>query len=356
MTYKNILVTGGAGFVGSNLAIKLKLDYPKLKITCLDNLKRRGSELALPRLREAGVEFRHGDIRNPEDLQVDEADLILECSAEPSVLAGIHSSPAYVINTNLLGTVNCLEQARRHKADILFLSTSRIYPMDKLNQLEYKESSTRFELLEDQTLPGASSKGISERFPLAGPRSFYGATKLASELIINEYSESYKVRAIINRCSVITGPWQMGKIDQGVFVLWLAKHYYKKPLAYIGYGGTGKQVRDFIHIDDLYRAVKVQLDNFDDYAGTEVYNIGGGLANSVSLQELTKLCEEVTGHKVKIESIKENRPADVRIYYTDSSKFLKKSGLSWQKDISTMVQDVYGWIRDNEIALKPLLS
>lgn len=357
MNYKNILITGGAGFVGSNLAIKLKIDYPNLEITCLDNLKRRGSELALARLRSAEVNFVHGDIRSPEDLEeVSKVDLILECSAEPSVLAGISSSPSYVINTNLTGTVNCLEVARKKRADILFLSTSRIYPMGPLNQLKFKESSTRFELLDGQPISGASKKGISEEFPLEGPRSFYGATKLASELLIQEYMDNYKIRSIINRCSVITGPWQMGKVDQGVFVLWVAKHYYKKPLSYIGFGGQGKQVRDFIHIDDIYASIETQLKNFKSYSGFEVYNIGGGLKNSVSLQELTELCEQVTGNKIHIEKVKEDRPADVRIYYTDSSKFLKKSGMKWQKDIPTMVNDVYEWIRDNEAELEPILS
>jgi len=356
MKHNKILITGGAGFVGSSIALKLKGDYPRLDIICLDNLKRRGSEMALPRLRQAGVKFRHGDIRNPEDLELEELDLILECSAEPSVLAGIYSSPAYVINTNLSGAVNCLELARKHQSDILFLSTSRVYPMGALNKLKFKESPTRFELLNKQSLPGASKHGISEDFSLEGARSFYGSTKLASELIINEYMDSYKIRGIINRCSVITGPWQMGKVDQGVFVLWLAKHYYKKQLSYIGYGGTGKQVRDFIHIDDLYRAIKTQLNNFDDYAGEEVYNIGGGLENSVSLQELTRICSQITGNKIKIESTKEDRPADVRIFYADSSKFLQKSGLKWQKDIQTMAQDVYQWIADNEAALEPILS
>src|SRR5688572_17827214 len=101
MDYKHILITGGAGFVGSNLALKLKADYPKLRITCMDNLKRRGSELSIPRFNAAGIEFLHGDIRNREDFTVEDVDLILECSAEPSVMAGINSSPDYLLNTNL---------------------------------------------------------------------------------------------------------------------------------------------------------------------------------------------------------------------------------------------------------------
>ena len=125
-----ILVTGGAGFVGSNLASFFKRDRPDATVVAFDNLRRRGSELALPRLRAAGVEFRHGDVRNAEDLaEAGDFDLMIECSAEPSVHAGYGASPAYVINTNLTGTINCLEAVRRCGAALVFLSTSRVYPI-----------------------------------------------------------------------------------------------------------------------------------------------------------------------------------------------------------------------------------
>jgi CDP-paratose 2-epimerase len=353
--YKNILITGGAGFVGSNVALKLKQDYPDSAITVLDNLKRRGSELSLKRLKAAGIEFVHGDIRNREDLVFEKVDLLIECSAEPSVMAGINSSPDYLMNTNLVGTLNCLELAREHDAACVFLSTSRVYPISYINNLKFEEAETRFNITDGQETKGASSKGISESFPLDKARSLYGTTKLASELVVAEYVDTYGLKAIVNRCGVITGPWQMGKIDQGVFVLWVAKHYFSQSLSYIGYGGEGKQVRDFIHIDDLYQAIKSQLENFDDYnAGT--YNVGGGLENSVSLLELTQLCEKITGNTIEIASVKEDRPADLRFFITDSTKFLEKSSLSWQKDAEQTVQDIYEWIRDNEADLKPILA
>jgi CDP-paratose 2-epimerase len=259
------------------------------------------------------------------------------------------------MNTNLVGTLNCLELARRHDAASLFLSTSRVYPISYINNLKFKEADTRFDILDNQATPGASSQGIAENFPLDKPRSLYGTTKLASEMVVAEYVDTYGLKAIVNRCGVITGPWQMGKIDQGVFVLWVAKHYFKQSLSYIGYGGEGKQVRDFIHIDDLYRAIKTQLENFDDYnAGT--YNIGGGLDNSVSLQELTALCQQITGNKVDIASVTDDRPADLRFFITDSKKFRDQSGLNWQKDAEATVQDIYEWIRDHEADLKPILT
>ena len=355
MEFKKVLITGGAGFAGSNLALKLKSDYPELEITCLDNLKRRGSELSLRRLKSAGIQFVHGDIRNKEDFEGLEFDLLLECSAEPSVLAGIDGSPEYLLNTNLVGTINCLEKVRQQKAAILFLSTSRVYPIRPINSLQFTESELRFDISDHQTTLGASSKGISETFPLNEPRSLYGVTKLASELIIAEYADTYGTRAIVNRCGVITGPWQMGKVDQGVFVLWVAKHYFNQNLSYIGYGGNGKQVRDFIHIDDLYEAIKHQLLNFDAYTDAP-YNVGGGLENSVSLAELTALCEKVTGNKIEIASVREDRPADLRFFITDSTKFLMKSGIKWSKNAENTVQDIYDWIKENEADLKHILG
>jgi CDP-paratose 2-epimerase len=143
---RQVLITGGAGFVGSSLGIGLANLYPDWEILALDNLKRRGSALNLPRLHQEGVKFIHGDIRNPEDLDLPgfEPDLILECSAEASVLAG-YSSPGYTVNTNLVGTINCLELSRKTKSDFIFLSTSRVYPISYLNQTQYTESETRFE-------------------------------------------------------------------------------------------------------------------------------------------------------------------------------------------------------------------
>src|SRR6266446_5353914 len=108
-----ILITGGAGFVGSHLALSFKRDTPDSTVIAIDNLKRRGSELALRRLAAGGVEFRHGDIRNSEDLaDAGHLDLLIECSAEPSVQAGLSEGDRYLINTNLIGTINCLDHAR----------------------------------------------------------------------------------------------------------------------------------------------------------------------------------------------------------------------------------------------------
>ena len=190
-------------------------------------------------LKDNNVEFIHGDIRNPEDLEFKcKIDILLECSAEPSVLAGYGESPAYLINTNLVGTINCLELARKNNSDVIFLSTSRVYPYDAVNSIKTIETDTRFEWAEKQgrDIQGWSNDGIGVDFLLIGPKSMYGATKLCSEIILQEYIAMYGIRGIINRCGVIAGPWQFGKVDQGVFTLWMLSHYFKRPLKYIGFG------------------------------------------------------------------------------------------------------------------------
>lgn len=342
--------------MGSYLGLGLKRERSDARVVAFDNLKRRGSELNLPRLRAGGVEFVHGDIRNPEDLDgLGPVDLILECSAEPSVLAGYGGSPQYLVNTNLGGTVNCLELARRTGAGILFLSTSRVYPVAAINALAYREEDTRFAVQDEQAVPGVSSRGLSEAFPLEGARSLYGATKLCSELILREYLEMYGLRGIVNRCGVLTGPWQMGKVDQGVVVLWAARHLYGGSLEYIGYGGTGKQVRDMLHVDDLLRLVLYELAHLDELSG-ETFNVGGGPEASASLREMTDVCRAITGKSIDIAGNPQDRPADIRWYITDNARVTARTGWAPEKSVRDIFEDVCRWIQDNREALRPILT
>lgn len=352
----NILITGGAGFVGSNLALLFKQNYPSYQITCLDNLKRRGSELNLPRLSQHGIKFIHGDIRCKEDLyEIKDIDFIIDASAEPSVMAGITSPVEQVYNNNLTGTVNCLELAKRLNAGFIFLSTSRVYPIKTLEGLNFDEKDTRFVLSDSQPLKGVSSKGIAEDFPLEGSRSFYGATKLASELMINEYQALAGVKTVINRCGVITGPWQMGKVDQGVVVLWMAKHFWKQKLAYIGYGGHGKQTRDILHVRDLYNLVDWEIHHIDQING-ETLNAGGGNEVSVSLLELTQLCQDLTGNKIQIDRVAETRAADIKLYVTDNTLITQKTGWKPQIGPAQIMSEIFDWMKDNSSALEAILK
>jgi CDP-paratose 2-epimerase len=351
-----VLVTGGAGFVGASLCLALAEARPATEVIALDSLKRRGSELNLARLREAGITFVHGDVRQRDDLfGLEPVDAVVECSAEPSVLAGMGTGADYVVQTNLLGAHNCFELARRDRAQVVFLSTSRVYPVAPLSALRLREQDTRFALEPEQPLAGASGHGIAEDFPLEGARTLYGATKLAAELLLTEYADGFGVRATIDRCGVIAGPWQMGKVDQGVFTHWLLAHYAGRPLTYLGYGGTGKQVRDLIHVDDVCDLVLAQLADPDGWDGATV-NVGGGVEGSLSLRETTDLCRELTGNEVAIEPVAEARPGDVPLYASDCRRLFGRTDWRPARTPRTVLEDTLAWIEANERAVLAALA
>jgi CDP-paratose 2-epimerase len=350
---ESILITGGAGFVGSSLALHLKNHFPRTRVGCMDNLYRRGSELNLPRLHGAGIEFFKGDIRHANEFPAGPFELIIECSAEPSVLAGYGGSPDYLVETNLMGTYRCLEKAREWNSKTIFLSTSRVYPISILEKHPWTEQPTRFAW---NDVPGAaiSSRGVTENCAMTAARSLYGWTKFASESLIEEYRSGFGLRAVTNRCSVIAGPWQMGKVDQGVVALWVFRHYFGKPLKYIGYGGAGKQVRDLLHVADLCELVAEQISNFDKWEGW-LGNVGGGLEISASLQELTALCQKIIGREIPIASETENRQADLRIFLADSTKLFSRTDWRPKRGVEKIVADVFEWVRANEKELRPLV-
>ncbi len=351
-----VLITGGAGFVGSNLAVALASRHPDWGVTALDNLYRRGSELNLERLDAAGVRFAQGDVRSPDDLAaVPEPDVLIECSAEPSVMSGVDGDSSYLVHTNLTGAYNCLELARRCGAYFVFLSTSRVYPLRALNGAALEETATRFELAAEQETPGISPAGIAEDVPLAGARTLYGTTKLAAELLIEEYREAFGLRAVVDRCGVIAGPWQMGRVDQGVFTHWMLSHHFGLPLSYIGFGGSGKQVRDLLHVADLVDLVERQVVAPEAWDGA-VVNVGGGRECSLSLAETTELCREITGRTVEIGSVAETRPGDVPVYISDCAALLERTDWRPQHGAEEILKDIGEWIRADEERLASALG
>ena len=352
---RSYLITGGAGFVGSSIALRLKAAEPGAKVLALDNLKRRGSELNLPRLRAAGVEFMHGDVREHSDLKgIPKIDALIECSAEPSVVAGYQGGAQYVQDTNLMGTLNCLDLVARDKADLLFLSTSRVYPIAAINAM-CSELPDRFAIDPAKTPVGAGVAGIGENFPLAGARTLYGATKLASELMIEEYANMHGFRYVVNRCGVIAGPWQMGKTDQGFILLWLARHHWKLPLSYIGFGGKGKQVRDVLHVQDLCDLVLLQLGNMD-LVNAHVLNVGGGAANSDTLRGFTDRCAALTGNGLEVGSDGNDRPGDIKLYVTDNARVSRLTGWTPQRNIDHVLSDSFDWLRQHEDQLRVIVA
>jgi CDP-paratose 2-epimerase len=352
---RRVAVTGGAGFVGASLALALAGRHPDWELIAFDNLKRRGSELNLPRLREAGVRFQHGDVRESGDLlELPPVDALVECSAEPSVLAGVDGDSGYPVRTNLLGAWHCLELARRDHAQVVFLSTSRIYPLERLRALTVREEPTRFELTDQQPFPGASARGVAEDFPLDGARTLYGTTKLAAELLVEEYRVGFGLPAVVDRCGVIAGPWQMGKVDQGVFTYWLLAHHFGRPLSYLGFDGSGRQVRDLMHIDDLVDLLDDQLQRPEHWDGV-VANVGGGRDCSLSLVETTALCRELTGREVPVRAAGEERPGDIPVYIGDCSRLFTHTDWRPTRSARETLADISAWIADHRAALAAVL-
>ncbi len=351
-----ILVTGGAGFVGSNLAVSLAAAHPDRQVIALDNLYRRGSELNLERLAAAGVEFVRGDVREPADLApFDDIEVLIECSAEPSVMSGTDGDTSYIYETNLTGAYNCLELARRSGCQFIFLSTSRVYPMNGLRQAALVEAETRFELADEQPAIGWSKAGVSEEMPLEGARTFYGTTKLSAEFLCAEFAAQFGVPVVINRCGVIAGPWQMGKVDQGVFTHWMLAHQFEKPLSYIGYGGAGKQVRDLLHVDDLVDLVEEQISDPEAWAG-HTFNVGGGREVSLSLRETTSICARLTGNEIEVGSVPTDRDGDVPLYITDCSRLFAHTTWRPKRDAECVLADIHKWLETDQDRFRKVLG
>lgn len=281
-------ITGICGFVGSKLALHLLEQSPGATIVGLDNLARAGAHTNLPILRRAGVKVLHGDVRAASDLEtVQPMDWIIDAAALPSVLAGVDgkSSSRQLVEHNLLGTINLLELARRVNAGLVLLSTSRVYSVQALSEIPVVARGARFDFDASASTPaGCSALGISESFSTASPLSLYGATKLASEVMALEYAHAFNLPVIINRCGVMAGAGQFGTAEQGIFSYWLASYAARKPLRYIGFDGTGRQVRDALHPNDVADLMLKQIAS-NTRAG--IWNVGGGPEASMSLAELS---------------------------------------------------------------------
>jgi len=326
-----ILITGIGGFAASSIAKTLLQSHSNFKIIGLDNFSRKGSEQNISRLIDMGVKLIRADIRAQSDIDaLPQVDWVIDCAANPSVLAGLdgQSSSRQLLENNLLGTINLLEYCKRHKAGLILLSTSRVYSASELAALPVKSSGDRF-ALKNCDFSGALSLGISEDFPTTAPLSLYGASKLASETLILEYGECFEFPVWINRCGVLAGAGQFGKADQGIFSFWIHSFRENKPLKYIGFNGTGHQVRDALHPQDLVALLSRQMLE-PKCEAPKIINLGGGLENSLSLKELSSWCEDRFGANLVVPS-KEKRLLDAPWIVMDSST--AQSAWNWRPEI-----------------------
>ncbi len=331
-----ILITGGCGFVGTNLA--LFLHSKGFKINCLDNLSRKGSIYNLKLLKERKIKNFKIDISNYKKFQkLPKYDFIIDCCAEAAVEVSKKDIDR-VINTNFLGTLNILKKVKKDKSRIIFLSSSRVYPVKDINSLINKKIiKSKIQI----------NKTFNEKDNVLGPKTLYGFSKLSSEMLIEEFSYAFDLKFIINRCGVISGPLQFGKQDQGFISLWIWKHLNKKKMNYIGYGGLGNQVRDVLHINDLCDLIFLQIKKFNKI-NNKMFTVGGSKKSYISLKQLTQICEKITNNKIKFSKIPKTSIYDIPYFITSNNHVTKIYKWKPKRNILKVVTDTFLWLKNNK--------
>jgi CDP-paratose 2-epimerase len=299
-------------------------------------------------------------VRNPEDLANLPAgiELICDTSAQSSVVSG-YANPLFDITNNGLGAIHILEYARLRRISLMFWSSNRVYGADRLNALPRRETSTRFEydaeawnrLPVEQRPPGFHPLyGISEEFSIdGGQRSIYGLSKLMADAACQEYAQAFDLPIVVNRFGVISGVGQFGHADQGWVVWWAMAHWFGLPLTYLGW--QGKQVRDVLFVEDMLALLDVQMSQLSSLRG-EVFNVGGGASNAISLREATSAMQEISSRSTSVTQSDKVRQGDVVLYFTDNRKVSQHFGWQPRTDLRAGFTRIFEWIRQNEIELR----
>jgi CDP-paratose 2-epimerase len=345
-----VLITGACGFVGFRVASFLAATHPHWELIGVDNLIRPGSETNRSPLTSLGVRFLHDDLRDRDAvMRWPQADWVIDCAANASVLAGTanHASSQSIMDHNLVGTIHILEYCRQHQAGMLLLSSSRVYSIDAMQAIPLRDAGDRYELdASPPDLPaGLSPRGLTESFSTQAPISLYGATKLASEVLAQEYALAFGFPLWINRCGLLAGAGQFGRPDQGIVTYWLHAYRYRKQLKYIGFGGRGIQVRDCLHPDDLARLIVLQLQRPPAKDQRVVCNVSGGLPSAFSLRELTQWCERrwlPPGERsqVALSSDPHPRPFDCPWVVLDAAPAQRMWNWSPERDLDSILNEI----------------
>jgi len=340
-----ILITGICGFVGFELAAGLmSLKDADIEIVGIDNLSRKGSWVNRESLLKKGVSVLHGDIRCASDLEtLGPVNCVIDAAANASVLAGVDgkTSTRQLVENNLCGTLNLLEFCKTQRAAFILLSTSRVYAIEALSAIEVAEFADAFRPSETTNLPGFSRLGISEDFSTAAPISLYGATKLSSEQLAQEYGRAFDFPVWINRCSVMAGAGQFARADQGIFSYWLHSWRERKPLKYIGFGGKGHQVRDCLHPRDLVTLIFQQCKTRNDRRPA-VINLSGGIESARSLLQLSQWCTSHWGEHF-VHPGEEVRPFDLPWVVLDHSLAAKTWNWHPATDVEQILSEIAGF-------------
>lgn len=341
---KHVLITGGAGFIGTNAA--KHFGAKGWKVTLLDNLSRPGSEHNSEHLRALmipGMSFVHADIRDAEAMQAlfkeHHFDLVLHCAAQVAVTTSVED-PLYDHAVNVQGTLNLLEALRKGKnpkAFFLFTSTNKVY--GDLEHLNASDAGTRYKL-------ESAPEGIHENHSLDF-HSPYGCSKGAADQYVRDYARIYGLNTAVFRQSCIYGKHQFGMVDQGWVAYLTMLGVFGKPITIYG---DGKQVRDILYVEDLLALMEIAAANPELSRG-QIFNVGGGVGNTLSLLEFLAHLEKRLGKKLDIR-FANWRPGDQKVYISDVRKAREKLGWSPSTGFNQGFEEMLSWIEAN----KPLLS
>jgi CDP-paratose 2-epimerase len=339
------LVTGGAGFVGTNLAHRLASDGHRVRV--LDNLSRPGVERNLRWLREQHperVEVQIADVRDPLAVQqaVAGADQVFHFAAQVAVTTSL-DDPRADFEVNAGGTFALLEALRRadEPPPLVFTSTNKVY--GTLPDVRLERDGDRWEPAE----PGLRAHGLDESLPLDFCTP-YGCSKGAADQYVLDHAKSYGLPAAVFRMSCIYGPHQHGTEDQG----WVA-HFLLRALAgeTITIYGDGAQVRDVLWVEDLVDAFLRVRDGMATLAGL-AFNVGGGSENAVSLLEVIDLIADVHGRRPRVE-LAPSRPGDQRYYVADTRRLEAATGWQQRVGVAEGIDELYRWLRERSRRAAP---
>ncbi len=335
---KTLIITGGCGFIGTNISLLAK--KRGYKVIAFDSLIRAHTEENALLLKNNKVEVIRGDVRNKNDFErlPKKATGIIHLAANPGIPWSI-KWPMYDFSVNAQGTLNILEFAKKSLIPVVYASTNKIYS-EEINLIPVKEEKTRYvwdfkkinkKKIRNAVLDGITEKGVNESFPMDSsglfPHSPYGTSKATGDLYCQEFFHIYGLPTVINRMSCVYGLNQKGVEDQG-WVDWFVRAKINNlPLNIYG---DGKQVRDSVFGTDLAELYLLELEKINKVKG-QVFNIGGGLKNTISLIELINFLDKKGGKKLVLKH-KPWRAADQKIYITDISKVEKT--LRWRPKTS----------------------
>ncbi|MDD5255240.1 MAG: GDP-mannose 4,6-dehydratase [Candidatus Omnitrophica bacterium] len=341
-----ILVTGGAGLVGSHAAEFFALNNPKNKVIVLDNLMRSkifgydkdSVEFNWNYLKKfKNIQRIKGDVRNDRDVAKavgKGVDVVIHTAGQPGVPSSVRM-PKEDFSINAFGTLNVLETARKKSRDtiVLYCSTNKVYG-ENVDKLELSEKEKRYTFRDVSGVDEGMCTDLTGHTP-------YGVSKLVGDLYVQEYSHIYKMKTGVFRMSCTYGTRQFGFEDQG-WVAWfiIATLFNKRVTIY----GNGKQVRDMLYADDLIDAFNLFI-NSNMKRG--LFNIGGGQENTISLLEFLDELEALTGKRTKV-NFSDWRPSDQKVYITDTSKLQRELGWKIKTPVKQGIRNLVEWVKENK--------